>query len=483
MAVRFSKTFKFASYSYLNQAVTMLLQLVQVKVLTNFLAINSYGGWNQVHIAENLLLVLVNLNIGHGFIRFASSYTPDQKQKTYSSVFIFQSFLAFLFFVILIPFYKPVTNFLIGFPSESVYLLMGLLLFLVISIDNIQRFLLVSGRELQMIRQNLIRGVSDVCFTLLGVLIKQDIIGAIGGYVTSKLFCFILFSWINKIDYRKLTFSFDIIKTLLKFSLPLLSISIAYWVINSSNRYLINHFIDLDAVGLFSVANRLPMMLVIIFTLLSTIFLSNISRLFDAGNFERVSYWFSIILRLFFVVGIAGGAFLIVASRPFTLIISNEEYLFDGLPLVYLYVSIGSLAFGGFQIISRLYDLEKKVYQNSFIWVLAMIMNLILNVVLIPIYGIIGAAISTGSTFLISFIISIIRRPRRINVNVFWGKIAVFGIFSLFVAYLFTLTPGYEEQSIFLGLFYSFIIGGTSLLIGLGIKIITIREILELIRK
>lgn len=483
MTFKPSKTFQLASYSYLNQAITMLLQLVQVKILTNFLTINSYGGWNQVHIAENLFLVLVNLNIGHGFIRFASSYSSDQKQITYSSVLIFQSLLAFSIFVILLPFYKPVTNFLIGFSSESVYLLMGLLLFFVISIDNIQRFLLVSGREIQMIKQNLIRSVSDVGFTVLGVLIKSDIIGALAGYVVSKLFCFVLFSWINKINYRKLSFSFDIIKTLLKFSLPLLSISIAYWVINSSNRYLINYFIGLDAVGMFSVANRLPMMLVIIFTLMSTIFLSNISRLFDAGNFERVSYWFSIILRLFFLVGIAGGAFLIAANRSITLIISNEEYLFDGLPLVYLFVSVGSIAFGGFQIISRLYDLEKEVYKNSFNWVLAMIMNIAFNFILIPIYGIVGAAFSTGITFFISFIISIIRRPRMIDINVSWSKTLLLSFVSLCAAYLFTKSPSYESQTIFLGLLFSSIISVSTIFIGLGLRIVKIKEIVELIRK
>ncbi|MDD2198931.1 MAG: oligosaccharide flippase family protein [Bacteroidales bacterium] len=482
MAIKLSKTFKLASYSYLNQAIAMILQLVQVKILTNFLTLNSYGGWNQVHVAENLLIVLVNLNIGHGFIRFASSYTPEQKQKTYSSVLIFQSILVLSIFAIAFPLRKQVTHFLIGSPSEPVYLLMGLLLFMAISIDNIQRFLLVSGHEIQMIKQNLIRSISDVAFTVLGVIIKHDIVGALAGYASSKLFCFVLFSWINKIDYRKLSFSSDIIKTLLKFSLPLLSISIAYWVINSSNRYLINHFIGLDAVGMFSVANRFPMMLVIIFTLLSTIFLSNISRLFDAANFERVSYWFSIILRLFFVVGIAGGSFLIAANRPLTLIVSNEQYLFDGLPLVYLFVSLGSLAFGGFQIISRLYDLEKKVYQNSFNWILAMLLNIILNVSLIPLFGIVGAALATGATFVIGFLLSIIKRPKQIEINIPWLKILLLISVSFLSAFFYAIFKE-TEVSILTGLLLAGLFSVASLLLSLVLRIINIKELINIIKK
>lgn len=459
----------------------MVLQLIQVKILTNFLTLSSYGGWNQVHVAENLLIVLVNLNIGHGFIRFASAYTPEQKQKTYSSVLIFQSILVLSIFVIIFPFRRLVTNFLIGSPSEPVYLLMGLLLFMAISIDNIQRFLLVSGREVQMIKQNLIRTISDVSFTVLGVLLKHDIVGALAGYATSKMFCFVLFSWINKINYRKLSFSSDIIKTLLKFSLPLLSISIAYWVINSSNRYLINHFIGLDAVGMFSVANRFPMMLVIIFTLLSTIFLSNVSRLFDSGNLDRVSYWFSIILRLFFVFGIAGGAFLIAANRPLTLIVSNKDYLFNGLPLVYLLVSLGSLAFGGFQIISRLYDLEKKVYQNSFNWILAMILNIILNVSLIPLFGIVGAALATGATFVIGFFLSLIKRPKQIDINVPWLKILVLIAVSFLLAYFYAIFKE-TEVSILTGLLIAVLFGAGSLSLSLVLKIINMKELVSVIK-
>jgi O-antigen/teichoic acid export membrane protein len=396
-------------------------------------------------------------------------------------VLLFQIGLVILLSFIIHPFRFQITKFLTNYDSNSVYLLIIISSIFTIIIINIQNFLLVSGKEIQMIRQNFIQVISDVGFTVLGVLLKQDIVGALAGYSTSKLFCFVLFSWINKINYRKLSFSSEIIKTLLRFSLPLLSISIAYWVINSSNRYLINYFIGLDAVGMFSVANRFPMMLVIIFTLLSTIFLSNVSRLFDNGNLERVSYWFSMIIRIFFVVGIAGGAFLIAANRPLTLIVSNEEYLFNGLPLVYLLVSIGSLAFGGFQIISRLYDLGKKVYQNSFNWIFAMILNIILNVSLIPLLGLVGAAMATGTTFVIGFLLSIIKRPKQIEINVPWIKIIVVLSVSFISAYFYAV---YNESdvSVLAGLLIASIFAASSLFLSFVFKIIDKKELISIIK-
>lgn len=481
MANKKMKKLKLVSFSYLNQAISMALQLLQVKILTSYLTQNSYGGWNQVQTTINFVIVVFTLNLGHGFIRFASSYSKEIKEKTFFSVLLFQTTLTFLIIIFLFPYHNEIMFFIAAKGSIILYSLMGITSLFIISISNIQNYLLVSGKEIQMIRQNLIQVVSDVGFTILGVLVKHDIVGALAGYATSKLFCFALFSYINKINYRKPSFSSDIIKTLLKFSLPLLSISIAYWVINSSNRYLINYFIGLDAVGLFSVANRFPMMLVIIFTLLSTIFLSNISRLFDAGNFERVSYWFSIILRLFFVVGIAGGTFLIAANRPLTLIVSNEEYLFDGLPLVYLFVSIGSIAFGGFQIISRLYDIEKKVYQNSFNWIFAMILNIILNISLIPFMGLVGAALATGAAFVIGFLLSIIKRPKRIELNISCFKILVVLSVSFSSAYFYTFFSG-TGDSILTGLLIAILMGAFSVLLSLLLKVINIKELVTVIK-
>lgn len=477
-----NKISKLISFSYLNQAISMALQLAQVKILTSILSQDNYGGWNQIQTTINFIIVIFTLNLGHGFIRYASSYSKELKEKTFFSVIIFQTGLTFLIILILLPFNKLIMNYFVEKDSILLYMLMGLAAILIISISNIQNFLLVSGKEIQMIRQNLIQVISDVGFTLFGVLIQQDIFGALTGYASSKLFCFLLFSWINKIDFRKISFSIEITKTLLKFGLPLISISIAYWVISSSNRYLINYFIDLGAVGRFSVASSFPMMLVIIFTLLSTIFLSNTSRLFDGGNYERVSYWFSIILRLFFVVGISGGSFLIAANRSLTLIVSNKEYLFDGLPLVYVFVSLGSLAFGGFQIISRLYDLEKKVYQNSINWIFAMILNIILNISLIPFLGIIGAAIATGVTFVVGFLLSMIKRPKQIKIIVPWMKIIILLFTSFASAYLYAIH--YEtEVSVSVGIMIAVLFALVSFTLSVLFKIIHLNELVSLIKK
>lgn len=462
----------------------MGLLLIQVKVLTSILPVSGFGAWSQIHVAKMFINMMLCLNLGHGFIRFASSYANHEKNCCFGSVFYAQIFLHLCAGILCWPLFRPITEFLCGIESVSVYFSLVTMAILAIGISNIQNYLLVTGRELQMVRQNLYRLILNVVVTLAGVWVYPNLYGALWGYTLSEAVCVLLFSWANRIDYRKFSYSHSIIKQLLAFSVPLMSVSIAYWVISSSNRYLVNYFMGLEAVGRFSVANRLPMMLVIIFTLLSTIFLSNVSRLFDAKNFERVSYWFSLIIKLFIYLGVAGGAALIAGNRALTLILSNETYLFDGLPMVYLFVVIGSLSFGCFQIISRLYELEKQVFRSSRNWIFAMLLNVGLNVWLIPRYGLVGGAIATGASFSSAFIIGWIFRPRRIVLSLPRFRLFFYAVFSLSAAWFYAVrVDGVFVAGIWLPLLVAAGFAGMVMLFGFLLRIVSWREVMAVVVK
>jgi O-antigen/teichoic acid export membrane protein len=82
--------------------------------------------------------------------------------------------------------------------------------------------------------------------------------------------------------------------------------------------------------------------------------------------------------------------------------------------------------------------------------VAALLLNIILNVILIPIYGIIGAAIATASTTILANLLALIESWRKENVITIpvekLGKIGIVGIAPLLLVIsldklLFTNTP------------------------------------------
>lgn len=482
--MKLSKTIKLATLSYFNQVLSMIFLLVQVKMLTHFLPISEYGSWSQINVAKMFINIFLSLNLGYGLIRYASAYSVEKKRECFHSVLLFQLGMHLCAVLLAWPFRQTISEFLSGKASDSIYAAVAVMAITAVIIINIQNYLLVTGREMQLVRQNLIRLICNVGLTVGGVWVYPNLHGALWGYIVSEAVCIFLFSHTNRIPYRRIKYSNDMVKQLLSFSVPLMSVSIAYWVISSSNRYLVNYFMGLEAVGRFSVANRLPMMLVIIFTLLSTIFLSNVSRLFDAKNFERVSYWFSLIIKLFLYLGVAGGAALIAGNRALTLILSNETYLFDGLPMVYLFVVIGSLSFGCFQIISRLYELEKQVFRSSRNWIFAMLLNVGLNVWLIPRYGLVGGAIATGASFSSAFIIGWIFRPRRIVLSLPRFRLFFYAVISLSAAWFYAVrVDGVFVTGLWLPLLVAAGFAGMVMLFGFLLRIVSWREVMAVVVK
>ena len=478
-----TKASRLTLLSYFNQVVSMLALFVEGKVLTTNMDMNDYGAYNQVLTTVSLITLFLCLNLGHGFIRFASGYSFEKKKQTFHTVLLTQTFLYVLSFLLIFPFSDELSLFITGRQSIYIIVIIGVLTVLSGGISNIQNFLLVSGRDNSMIKQNLYKTIIDVVFIILFVLVYHNLMGALLGYVVGETFCLILFSIINCIDYRCMKIDFEILKELLRFSLPLLITSVAYWIINSSNRYFINYYWGLDTVGQFAIANKLPVMIVTIFTLLSTIFLSNTSRLYDSGNIERVSYWFNKITKIFVILSVSGSVLLIASHHALTLILSTPEYLFDGIAQFYLWLCTGSILFGLFLIISKVYDLEKKVKLISGIWAAILFTNIVLNFLLIPRNGLLGSAWATLLTFLLGFLLAFVMRPKNISFNISWLKIAIYIVACLVIAYFYSEQSARWGISVGVEIIFAFIFAGISLALGFCMKIVRFSEIKELVFK
>lgn len=459
----------------------MILAFVEAKVLTNTLNISDYGAYNQILTSVSLIVIVLGLNLGHGFIRFASSYSAERKKHTFHTVLLLQAIIYVSATLLILPLAPKISHFLTNRSALYPVLFIGILAVMSGGITNIQNFILVSGNDVKMLKQNLYKAIIDATFIIIFVLILPNIYGALLGYLLGELSCFVLFSAINHVDFRGIKIHADILKELLRFSLPLIVASITYWIINSSNRYFINYYWGLDMVGKFAIANRLPMMIVTIFTLLSTVFLSNTARLYDNGNKERVSYWFSNMIKVFVLLGTAGASLLIVAHKFITLVIATPQYLFTGIAQFYMWLCVGGICFGLFQIITKTYDLEKKTKLISVVWTFILLVNISLNFLLIPSFGLLGSAWATVVSFGLGLIFALIFRPRTIKFAISWIKLFTYMLTSIFLTYVVTTVVSKYNFGIWVDSLFSVIVFVVVMAVGFAIKVVSYPEIKEIL--
>lgn len=126
-------------------------------------------------------------------------------------------------------------------------------------------------------------------------------------------------------------------------------------------------------------------------------------------------------MKYFLFIAIPAVFGLTVLSKPLLEIFTSPEFV-PGSSVI-PFIALAGLMAGVFQIVINITHLVKRTQFNLVIHVIAAVINVILNVLLIPMIGILGAAIATTLSYLVMVIICTIVSFRYITFNLHWDFI------------------------------------------------------------
>jgi len=185
-------------------------------------------------------------------------------------------------------------------------------------------------------------------------------------------------------DLRKY-FSFGI------FTLPG---NVSSWIVNLSDRYVIGILMGTAFVGYYSPGYTLGTIISMIVAPFTVILTPLLSSYYDKNQIEHVIIILRYSLKYFLLVAIPSVLVLSLLSKPLLLLLTTEEIANNGY-LITPIVATSAFFLGIYGIISHVLVLEKKTKIIGFLWTAAAIINLFLNILFVPLYGIIAAAIVT----------------------------------------------------------------------------------------
>jgi len=221
-------------------------------------------------------------------------------------------------------------------------------------------------------------GVSGALFA---VLASAACISVVGGVFTAHHFSF--------------RFSGRLLKDMLRFSLPLLPTLFACWVIDFSDRYFLTRMSTLEQVGVYSVGARISSIIILFstsFQMAWAPFALSIQREDDAKD------KYSRGLFLFLCVGLAGAAAITIFAGPILVLLTQPKY-YEAQKVIGL-LSIATVAYGAFLVLNIGLMIEKKTTLTSVAITSGAALNIVLNVLLIPRFGMVGAAVATLASYL-----------------------------------------------------------------------------------
>lgn len=231
--------------------------------------------------------------------------------------------------------------------------------------------------------------------------------GLVAGNLISGIVVLILYGWLNRSYFTLKGVNKGHIKELLKIGIPLTPTFLIYWIFTSCDRFMIGHYLGMDAVGLYGVGARLS-------AISQGIYMAfaggwqyfAFSTMKDSDHTELMS-------RVFEVLGALSIISLLVLLPFVDWIFSfmvAEGY--RGASVVFPYLYISPLVLMLFQTIGSQFLVVKKSYLSMCTLALGAVVNVLLNWYLIPKIGIEGAAIATALGYVVSMIVAFIMLKR-----------------------------------------------------------------------
>jgi O-antigen/teichoic acid export membrane protein len=191
-------------------------------------------------------------------------------------------------------------------------------------------------------------------------------------------------------------FSFSRLSELLKFGCPLIPVAVAYYLITYSDRYCLRYFEGLDTVGLYAISVRVSSVLALLLNgfqmAIGPFVYSYYKEEHAPQTFSKTFDYVSVAVTL----GVTGLALL---AADIVKIFATATYLPAHVAVPFL--ATGTAAYGLGAYFSFGIGIAKKTMHRAWASALAAGLNVGLNLLLVPRFGMVGAAAATCCSFFV----------------------------------------------------------------------------------
>lgn len=368
--------------------------LILLPLITKILGAHDYGIWAQVQVTIGLVLGFVGLGLPYAMTRFLPAKTNKEEiQEEFYSVFCLVFLVTLIVSIVMI----AGAHFIAKTFSEGatdIVRITGLII-LVWSLDWVCLTFLRTFRQMKRYSIFIIANTyGQIALIAYLVLNGHGILSIVLTVLAIRVVMFpILFFLIKRqIGIRRPHFSR--IKEYLSFGLPTIPANISAWVVASSDRYVIGYFLGPASVGAYSAGYSLGNIPFMLAGVLGFVLPPTLSKLYDEGRMEEVkthlrySSKYSLAVAIPFVFGAA------ILAEPVLRLFSTAEIASQGYFILPIIAS-SSLFFATYVPIAHIIVLVKKTRTIGAIWIISALVNLGLNILVVPRWGIFGAAITT----------------------------------------------------------------------------------------
>lgn len=372
------------------------------------------------------MTILSILGLDTGIVRYVSIYHGRNDPGRMKGTIIFSGIISMapsiLFIIVALYFGDFVADSVFHKPRLGLIIK---LLSLALPFEALMKIFLSATRGLKLMQHSAI--IENLAWISIRIIFAIFFIywmgwglkGVVLAYILSSFFAAgLAFFYANKL-FNLLDKKTEVIfenRELLRFSIPMVFTLLVYELMSHMDIFMLGLFVSASDIGIYGVAVRLIMLAQVAFMAFQPIFQPLVAELHDKNKIDRLANLLKVTTHWSLTISLP--VFLILLVFPkFFLQFFGEQYTAGAGCLSILVVAFAISAISNLpaSIIFMTGKSDLSLINN----IATLAINAILNIIFIPIYGVIGAALATGIAFISLCIIRIIEVYTLLKIHPF----------------------------------------------------------------
>jgi O-antigen/teichoic acid export membrane protein len=381
--------------------VSRILAVLLLPLYTRYLSPSDYGKVETLIALTTVIGIVLRFGIHSAFFRFYfDSKDPAVRRRVVRTSFWFTMAMATAGLVGGALLAAPISDALFGSSDDSELVVAAFVgLWAGMNYEQLTSLFRVEERSVAFVSASLVNIFLTIGATLLLVVaLDKGPIGVIVGNFIGTLIVYVVL-----VGYRReqlgLEFDRGLLREMNRFGIPLIPTALFLWVTNFSDRLFLVHLADTTEVGLYSVGVRIASAMVLLLTAFRLAWPAFAYSIEDDHEAKR-TYAFVLTYLVALTTWVATGLALMspwlvnwLAAPAFA-----ESSRVVG-PLAF-----STVAFAGYIVVAIGVGRAKRTQFNWVVTGAAAVVNIGLNLLLIPPYGMMGAAVATVAAYSTMFI-------------------------------------------------------------------------------
>ncbi len=395
--------------------------LIAIPLIVKILGTAQYGVWVQTLALVDFIGSLAGLNLYHPLVRFLSE-KPARDKSIYSTLLMATVGASLAGAAVVFITANAISQLILGDVSYGWHIRAAAILVLCY---NVRFFNFNAYRATGRLKE---RSLVELLSTF-GLLLSISLL-LWSGRGLLQIFIFMavwesLLAFVLTLHLSRIvgwgSLDSEILRNALRYALPLLPAGLSIWMLDRGDRLVIGSYLGAKAVGIYSANYAIAGLLMLLQTPLQMTLLPKISALWKSNRDSALQY-ISVSNKLFLTFAIPFVVGLPFVAGRFLARIGNEE-IGGGGPWLTFLIAAGVLLWGVSVMQSQIFYGAQRTIVVAVVTIGGAVLNLLLNLKLVPVWGLNAAAASTLTCYLLTCL-SLYWFSRSVaQIHFYWGHI------------------------------------------------------------